>query len=228
MGDHVADQDPNRLIAARDRRELAREQGQKTEKWPRTARRQARIRQTLRRRQTDLTFVLEDVHDRHNVSAVLRSCDAVGIMRLHVVYRMDRPPEDAFARTTSGGAVKWVEVVRHEDIASCYGALRAEGMVVLATALAAEGHDLYAVDLTKPTAVVFGNEQRGVSNEAREMADGTVAIPMMGMVESLNISVACAVTAFEAMRQRRAVGAYDDPALPDDLLASMEDDWLRR
>ncbi len=228
MGDHMVDRESNPLIAARDRRELAREQGQKTEKWPRTARRQARISQTLLRRQTDLTFVLEDVHDRHNVSAVLRSCDAVGILTLHVVYRQDRPPEDAFARTTSSGAVKWVDVVRHDSVASCYAALRDNGMTILATALEADSHDLYDLDLTRPTALVFGNEQRGVSDEARTAADGTVASPMLGMVESLNISVACAVTAFEAMRQRRAAGAYDRPGLAVDVLESMEADWLLR
>lgn len=215
-------------IAARDRRALAREQPPKTEKWPRTPRRQARIRQTLRRRQVDLTFVLEDVHDRHNVSAVLRSCDAVGILKLHVVYRKDRPPEDAFARTTSSGAVKWVEVVRHETIEACYDALRSEDMAIFATALETDSHDLYELDLTRPMAVVFGNEQRGASEEARAAADGTVVIPMMGMVESLNISVACAVTAFEAMRQRRAAGAYDQPNLETEALSSMEADWLHR
>ena len=175
-----------------------------------------------------MTFVLEDVHDRHNVSAVLRSCDAVGILRLHVVYQKDRPPEDAFARTTSSGAVKWVEVVRHQSIAACYGMLRSEGMTILATALEADSHDLYDLDLTRPTALVFGNEQRGVSAEARESSDGTVVIPMMGMVESLNISVACAVTAFEAMRQRRAAGAYEAPSLASDTLEAMEADWLHR
>ncbi|MDP9365006.1 MAG: RNA methyltransferase [Chloroflexota bacterium] len=211
-----------------DRRELPKGQPVKTTRWPRTDRRAQRVAAVLARRQPDLSVVLENVHDPHNVSAVLRSCDAVGVLAVHLVYTAEEPPAGAFARTTSASAAKWVETHRHPSIDACYAQLRRQGMAVLATALGEESQDLYDLDLARPTALVFGNEMRGVSAEAATAADALVAIPMAGMVESLNISVACAVALFEAFRQRRAAGAYDRPKLGDEALASFQDDWLCR
>lgn len=215
-------------MEAVDRRELAKQLSQRTQRWPRTERRQQRIMTVLRYRQPDLTVVLENVHDPHNVAAVLRSCDAVGVLRVHVVYTIEEPPREPFARTTSASAAKWVDVVKHDSIASCYTALRQEGFTILATSLAPGSRDLYSVDLRQPVALVFGNEHRGVSEEAVAQADGLVVIPMYGMVQSLNISVACAVMLFEAMRQRRAAGDYDRPKLSDEALQRLTEDWLRR
>ncbi|MGI8644642.1 MAG: TrmH family RNA methyltransferase [Thermomicrobiales bacterium] len=215
-------------IAAADRRQLAKTAQPKLSKWPRTERRTERINSVLRRRQPDLTIVLEDVHDRHNASAVLRACDAVGVQGIHLVYTVDKPPEEAFARTTSSGAVKWIEIFRHDSVEACYAALRAAGLTIIATALTEGNQDFYDFDLTRPTALVFGNEQRGVSALAADLADATTLIPMHGMVESLNISVACAVTLFEAMRQRRANGLYDTPRLPANEIEALRDDWLKR
>lgn len=215
-------------ISPEDRRQLSKRVPPKPSKWPRTERRQDRITHVLQQRQPDLTIVLEDVHDRHNASAVLRACDAVGIQRIHLVYSVDQPPETAFARTTSSGTAKWIEVDRHESIDDCYAALRTSGFTIIATALAARSQDIYDFDLAQPTALVFGNEQRGVSPHAAELADATALIPMHGMVESLNISVACAVTLFEAMRQRRAVGLYDAPRLSEGEITALREDWLQR
>jgi tRNA (guanosine-2'-O-)-methyltransferase len=181
----------------------------------------------LARRQPDLTVVLENIHDPHNVSAVLRSCDAVGVFQAHAVYTIEEPP-GAFARETSAGAVKWIEVVQHTSIPSCYARLRAARFTVLVTALGAEARSLFDWDLTRPTALVFGNEMRGASEEARSLADGVIEIPMVGMVQSLNISVACAVCLYEAFRQRQAAGAYAVPKLAPDVLRSVEEDWLHR
>jgi len=210
-----------------DRRALAREAPVKESRWPRTARRQERIRAVLERRQPDLTVVLENVHDPHNVSAVLRSCDAVGVLRVHTVYTEEERPE-AFARTTSASAAKWIEVVHHDSVEACFAALREAGMTVLATALAEDSRDLHETDLAAPVALVFGNEMRGVGEDVLKQADGTLIIPMMGMVQSLNISVACAVTLYEALRQRRAAGAYDAPRLPAATLDALEAEWLQR
>lgn len=200
----------------------------KPSRWPRTGRRQERIAAAIRRRQAGLSLVLEDVHDPHNVGAVLRSCDAVGVLRVHVVYVHETPPSKAFARTTSGSASKWIEIVRHDSIEGCYERLRADGQRILATALEPESTDLYEADLTQPTAVVFGNEMRGVSVAGMAGADGLIFLPMMGMIQSLNISVACAITLYEALRQRRAAGAYDQPTVADETIQTMRDDWLRR
>ena len=199
----------------------------KTSRWPRTDRRAQRIDGVLAHRQPTLTVVLENVHDPHNVAAVLRSCDAVGVLALHTVYTVEAPPT-TLARTTSGSASKWIDVIAHASIVACYARLRSEGKRIVVTALDDGGVELLAQDLVQPVAVVFGNEQRGASNEAVEHADGTVFIPMMGMVESLNISVACAVTLYEAMRQRREAGLYDAPQLSDQERTRIAAHWLER
>jgi len=195
---------------------------------PRTAKRQERIRQVLRQRQPDLTVVLEDVHDPHNVAAVLRSCDAVGIGHVHLVYDIETPPSKRFARTTSASAAKWVETTMYPTIEACFDALRGQDLRILATSLTDESVDLYSCDLTQPTAIVMGNEHRGLSRRAIERADATVKIPMMGMVESLNISVATAVVLFEALRQRRAAGLYAAPRLDEESLKALEEAWLKK
>jgi tRNA (guanosine-2'-O-)-methyltransferase len=211
-----------------DRRTLAKQAAPKEQRWPRTQRRQERVRTVLSRRQPDLTVVLENVHDPHNVSAVLRTCDAVGILEVHAVYTIEAPPDMLFARQTSASAVKWVAVRQHRSIEDCYRTLRLAGMSILATALAPEATDLYEIDLASPVALVFGNEMRGVSEQALQLADGALSIPMVGMVQSLNISVACAVCLYEAFRQRQARGAYDQSKLPEDALKRLENDWLKR
>lgn len=199
----------------------------KTSKWPRTDRRGQRIAEVLAHRQPTLTVVLENVHDAHNVAAVLRSCDAVGVLALHTVYTVETPPA-TLARTTSGSASKWTDVIAHESIDACYARLREEGKRIVATALDDSSVELHRQELVEPVAVVFGNEQRGASDEAIAQADGTIFIPMMGMVESLNISVACAVTLYEAMRQRREAGLYEAPQLPESTLRRLADAWLER
>ena len=196
--------------------------------WPRSTRREQRIDQVLARRQPDLTVVLEDVHDPHNIAAVLRSCDATGVLAVHAVYVHEPAPKRKLARTTSASASKWVDVQRHETIAACYDALRASGHQIVATALTDDSVDLYGVDFCQPTAIVMGNEHRGLSADAIAAADVTVRIPMSGMVESLNISVATAVTLFEAFRQRRAAGYYDDPRFDDDDYARLRAEWQTR
>ena len=213
---------------ATDRRQLAKLQEPKTSKWPRTDRRVARLTAAIERRQPDLTVVLENVHDAHNVSAVLRSCDGVGIQRVHAVYTDEEPPTRSFARTTSASASKWIDVVRHDSLAACFNHLRGEGLIILATSLSETSTDLYETDLRGPTAIIVGNEMRGVSEEAQRGADGVLSIPMMGMVESLNISVACAVILYEALRQRRDDGQYEDPKLASPDRADLIRRWLQR
>lgn len=204
------------------------EHGRKPARWPRTSRRQARVEDVLSRRQKSLTIVLEDVHDPHNASAVLRSCDGVGILDVHLVYVHEEPPRRSFARTTSASAAKWVRLHYHDSIEACYAILREQGFHVYATALGQESVGLYDVDFTQPTALVFGNEHRGVSRAAIDDADATLFIPMQGMVESLNISVACAVSLYEAMRQRLAAGMYDRPELSEAELDALDAEWIRK
>jgi tRNA (guanosine-2'-O-)-methyltransferase len=211
-----------------DRQELSQMQPLKPRRWPRTERRQARIRTVLARRQPNLTVVMENIHDPHNVSAILRSCDAVGVLRTHAVYSIEEPPPGAFARQTSASAAKWVEVERHRSLGECYERLRAEDFTILVTSIGPDARPLYECDLRVPVALVLGNEMRGVSDDARDWADGVIQIPMVGMVESLNVSVACAVCLYEAFRQRAVGGDYDVPKLDPERLRALEEDWLIR
>jgi tRNA (guanosine-2'-O-)-methyltransferase len=192
----------------------------------RTAQRRQKLISVLSHRQPDLVVVLENVHDPHNVSAVLRTCDAVGVLEVHLVYTVEPFPE--ISHRTSASAYKWLLLRRHRDIPSCYAALRAGGCRIWATALTPEAHNVYLLDLTQPIAIVFGNEHRGVTPEARQLADGTCFIPQVGMVQSLNISVACAVILYEAFRQRWQAGLYERPRLQPERFEQLLWEWLQR
>ncbi len=193
---------------------------------PRSARRIERITATVQRRLPDLTVVLENVHDPHNVSAVLRTCDAIGILQAELLYTIEKFPR--IGKKSSSSANKWVTRRRHTAVTDCYARLRDEGFVIYATRLDPGARLLYDLDLTRKTAFVFGNEHRGVSDEAAEQADGLVIIPMRGMIESLNVSVAAGVCLYEALRQRLARGVLTSPALPPDVVASMLKEWLQK
>ncbi len=193
---------------------------------PITPRRLARMRGTLARRQPDLAVVMENIHDGHNLSAMLRTCDAVGVATAHLVYNVEEAPDIVSGISVS--AHRWLDQRRHDSIDECYSALRSDGIAIYATSLGKYSHDLYELDLTLPTAFVFGNEVRGVTTEAAELADGTVFIPMMGMIESLNVSVACAVSLYEALRQRRMAGGYDKSGWAADAIDARLREWLTR
>ncbi|MEL6987527.1 MAG: RNA methyltransferase [Bacteroidota bacterium] len=171
-----------------------------------------KIKNLVRKRQLDLTVVLENVHDAHNIGAVMRSCDAVGIGELYICYSSDRlnKSDVVLGKRTSAGARKWVDVHYFEDTESCFEQLKKKYSQILGTHLTEESKSLYQLDLTMPTALVFGNEHRGISQEALRHLTGNFIIPQFGMVESLNISVACAVSLFEAARQRNAKHQYNN------------------
>ena len=192
----------------------------------RSERRTARIRQALANRQNDLTIVLENVHDPHNVSAVLRTCDAVGVLTVELVYTIEKFPR--VGRKASSSATKWVERRKHRSIDDCYQTLRSEGSRLYAAVIDDRAKSLYDLDCTDRVAFVFGNEHRGVSAEAAAAADATFKIPMMGMIESLNISVACAVTLYEALRQRLRLPHFPGAQIPDKEMEELLKQWLRR
>lgn len=192
----------------------------------RTDERMARLSEVLRRRQPDLRVVMENIHDPHNVSAMLRSCDAVGVLRVHLVYTQETFPD--IGEKSSASARKWVERVKHRSVEECYAQLRSDGCAIYATRLDANARPLYDLDLAKPSAFVFGNEHRGVSEEAASQADATVMIPMLGMIQSLNVSVACAVTLFEAARQRLRAGGYDASQIGDEEFSRLLKAWAMK
>lgn len=188
-----------------------------------TLRRLERILNVLAKRQPDLTILAEDVYKPHNLSAMLRSCDAVGIGTVHAVNPTGGVP--TFSET-SASADKWVNLVVHDSLLSALDALKAENMQVLAAHLSNEARDYRDVDYTQPTCILFGNEKGGVSEAAAARADAHIVIPMLGMVQSLNVSAATAVILFEAQRQRRASGLYDAPRLSPEVQRAQTFIWL--
>lgn len=172
-----------------------------------TDRRRARIEGVLRHRQKDLTLVLANIHDPHNVSAIYRSCDAFGVAAVHLYYTTC--PFPALSKKTSASARKWVDTVRHDDRESLIAALREGGHQVLATMCTPSARPVGDYDFTRPTAIIMGNEHAGVPDELLPLVDGQVYIPMYGMIQSFNVSVAAALMLSEASRQRAAAGMYD-------------------
>ncbi len=171
-----------------------------------TPHRQQRIDGMQARRFSDLVVVLENIDDPHNLGAILRSCDAVGIGEVYLVYTKGKPPRMRELRTNSAAsATKWLTFVQVDSVEACLKMLREKGMKITATALAERGKPQWECDFKRPTAIVVGNEHDGVSSEFLEAADEIVTIPMRGMVESLNVSVATAVIMEEALRQRLTV-----------------------
>jgi tRNA (guanosine-2'-O-)-methyltransferase len=193
---------------------------------PRSARRIGRITATVTRRLPDLTVVLENIHDPHNVSAVMRTCDAVGVLQAELLYTIEKFPR--IGKKSSSSANKWVLHRRHTSVTDCYARLREEGFVIYATRFDPAARMLYDLDLTRKTAFVLGNEHRGVSDEAAAQADALVVIPMRGMIESLNVSVAAGVCLYEALRQRMVNGLLDSPALTPDMVSTMLEEWLKK
>jgi len=192
----------------------------------RSERRTKKIRDVLERRQPDLTLVMENIHDPHNVSAMLRSADAVGIHEVQLVYTTQKFPR--IGSKSSSSANKWIGRRKFSSIDECYETLRTEGFQIIATKLDESARQLYEFDLTRPTAFVFGNEHAGVTETAADQADATVYIPMMGMIQSLNVSVACAVTIYEALRQRMHAGGYDAPKFDGNNLDELIREWLKK
>jgi tRNA (guanosine-2'-O-)-methyltransferase len=187
-----------------------------------TSERLARLRAALDRRQPDLTVLLENVHKPHNFSAILRTCDAVGVFEAHAVTPSGRLTRH---HATSGGSGKWVGVKAHATLAEAVATLRREGLLIVAAHLSPEAREFRDVDYVRPTAILLGQERLGVSAEAQAAADCFVRIPMLGLVGSLNVSVAAALILFEAQRQRSCAGLYDRPRLPEETRRRVLFEW---
>lgn len=175
-----------------------------------------KIQQVLTQRQPDLTICMEEVHKPNNISAIIRTADAVGVHKIHAVW-----PKGSKMRTlghTSAGARNWVSVQTHDNTVNAFKTLKEQGMQILVTNLSDKAVDFREVDYTKPTAIVLGQEKFGISKEALYLADQDILIPMVGMVQSLNVSVASALVLYEAQRQRQEAGMYnrEETSLPAD------------
>lgn len=187
-------------------------------------RRREKVDAVLARRQPDLTVLAEQLQKPRNFSAIVRSCDAVGINEVHAV-----PGETGLSIhwNTSQGAEKWVRVRAHDTLEAACGHLRAGGLQLVAANLSEAAEDYRDIDYTQPTALLVGTELFGVSAAALAMADRQVRIPMRGMTQSLNVSVACAIVLYEAMRQRERAGYYERPRLDREIWRRQRFEWLQ-
>jgi tRNA (guanosine-2'-O-)-methyltransferase len=189
-----------------------------------TTERRQKIESVLSKRQNDLTVVLENVFDPHNISAVMRTCDAVGVEEIYVL-NTKIPRHKKWGARSSSSAAKWLTIHQFENEQACFKQLREKYSNILTTHLSGDALGLYQLDLTRPTALVFGNEHSGVSEAVRNMADGNFIIPQMGMIRSLNISVACAVSLYECFRQKEAAGHYAAQKLGKEHYIQLSNQW---
>ena len=189
-----------------------------------TQKRRRTIDAVLANRQPDLTVLAERLHKPRNFSAIVRTCDAVGINEVHAV-----PGDDGVSVhwKTSQGAEKWVRVRLHENMAAACELLRARGFQLVAAHLGDRATDYRDVDYTVPTALLLGTELFGVSPEGLAASDRQVFVPMKGMTQSLNVSVACAIVLYEALRQRDSIGLYGRRQLPAGLRDEQRFEWLQ-
>lgn len=193
----------------------------------RTEKRINKLTNVLAKRQFDLKIVLENIHDPHNVSAILRSCDAVGVQKVSLLYYIEDFPKK-IGKKSSSSAGKWVDLEKYKNVDECFDKLKAEGFTIIATDCSENAISIYEIDFTQKIAIVMGNEHRGVSEEALSKADKRVYIPMVGMVQSLNVSVATAIILYEAFRQRLKNNIYNKTQLPENEFNDILNKWLKK
>jgi tRNA (guanosine-2'-O-)-methyltransferase len=182
-----------------------------------------RIVEILNRRQKDITVFMDEVHKPHNLSAIVRTCDAIGIGEVHAVYPQGMMKS---CRGTAMGSNRWVTTHTHDVLSDGITQLKSEGKQILAAHFSERAVDFRDIDYTVPTAILVGSEKFGVSEQAAVHADQHILIPMLGMVQSLNVSVAAAIILYEAQRQREVAGFYQKRQLSNQLCDSLRFNWL--
>jgi tRNA (guanosine-2'-O-)-methyltransferase len=183
-----------------------------------------RLNDVLDKRQPGLTVVLENVQDPHNISAVMRTCDAVGIQDIYILNTMI-PKHKKWGYRSSSSAAKWLTIHQFTDTKECFDALRKKIDRIYTTHLSSNAVGLYELDFTQRVALVFGNEHGGLSEETIALSDGNFIIPQVGIIKSLNISVACAVSVYEAFRQKNIAGHYLQRQLEDPIHHALKTEW---
>jgi tRNA (guanosine-2'-O-)-methyltransferase len=189
-----------------------------------TPQRIEKVKRLLSLRQPDLRIVLEGVAIAHNASAVIRTCDAAGVLHLDIVS----PSPDILSinKAISTRAEKWVDIHFHSSLGECLAPLKEKGHKVVVTHLGKDARPYTELDYTQPLAIVFGSEAAGVSPQALDVADYKIRIPMFGMVQSLNLSVSVGIILYEAMKQRWARGFYNQRRLTDQDFEEYLERWL--
>jgi len=180
-----------------------------------------KMKRILETRQDTLRVFMDYVYSPHNLSAIVRTCDAVNVGKLY--YRHQKKVK--LNNEITMGAHKWIFHEYVDDIQKFYQDIKSQGYQVVVTLLDEDTVDFREVDYTKPTLIVLGNEVDGASETSIKYADKKVIIPMYGMSQSLNVSVANAVILYEAQRQRAAKGMYDKPQLPPEIIEKTLKKW---
>lgn len=189
-----------------------------------TPERKEKLIHVLSNRQPDITVVLENVFDPHNISAVMRTCDAVGIQDIYILTTKI-PKHKKWGAKSSSSAAKWLTIHQYDNAEECFAELRKYYKSILTTHLSTDAISLYEIDFTGSVALVFGNEHSGVSDEIRALSDGNFIIPQAGIIQSLNISVACAVSVYEAFRQKQVAGHYLQNRLNENRFNWLLNEW---
>lgn len=175
-------------------------------------------------RQPDLRIVLEEVKNTHNASAVVRTCDAAGILYVDIISsgQESLPVNEAI----STRAEKWIQFQYYASVSDCFTQLKKKGLKIAATCLRDDSLPYTALDYTQSMAIVFGNEAEGISEEALALSDYKIRIPMIGMVQSLNLSVSVGIILYEAMQQRQQKGFYKKKRLSSEEFEAVMERWL--
>ena len=189
-----------------------------------TPERYQRLTSVLNKRQPNLTVVLENVFDPHNVSAVMRTCDAVGIQDVFILNNRI-PPHKKWGYRSSSTAAEWLTIHQFTNVNECFEELRKRYKKIYATHLSENAKDVYDLNMVESIALIFGNETFGVSDDIRKLADGDFIIPQVGIIKSLNISVAVAVTLYEAYRQKKLAGHYNEVQLANEEIVQLKKEW---
>ncbi len=181
-----------------------------------------KIKAVLRKRQTDLTVIMDNIHKPHNFNAIVRTCDAIGIQDVQYV-----PVTKGYRQLNyyAKGSQKWVEAHQYKDFVTVADEFKGKGYQLLAAHFSDQAVDYREIDYTQPTAVVMGTELEGISDETAAIVDQHIIVPMQGMVASLNVSVASAVILFEAQKQRMAAGMYDERSMQDERYHRLLFEW---
>jgi tRNA (guanosine-2'-O-)-methyltransferase len=189
-----------------------------------TPERLERILTTLNRRQPDLTVITDEVYKPHNLSAIVRTCDAFAIPDVHCVWASE---QSRLQTGTAAGSDSWVQVNTHPNISQAIDRMQSDGMKVCVAHFSDRAMDFRDYDYTQPTALLMGAEKVGVSAAASEAADEHLIIPMLGMVQSFNVSVAAAIILSEAVRQREAAGMFDVSRMDKSRYNKLLFEWAR-
>lgn len=188
-----------------------------------TPERATRLWEVAARRQLDVSVLCENLHDPHNISAIMRTAEGFGIPIIDVI---GKGSEFSGHPKTSSSAKEWIQIRNHETVREAVDQVRSEGKKLVVTALQKDAQSIFETDFTQPCAIVMGNEHAGASEEIIALADEIIYIPMVGMVQSLNVSVATAVVLTELFRQRKMAGMYDNEM--DEEKRKTYEQWVAR